>query len=231
MRTSKPDSAKNAPKADSQPEAAKMDVPTLEDSAPAAMPAPAAPEPTVTMTQAQLDAMIQNAIGRWAKNHPAATSRAGQGDAELQVADKILDITTEGRLEDVKRTDLVLDGGGEPMIDGDNAKAREMAFMEEYIDILVAESTNPNDQAVFPIWVNGRSQWILRGEVTRVKRYFANKLGRTRTEDVKVQVARNADGDIVNRTVKTNALAYPFSVVEDRNPRGKAWLAKLMKGD
>jgi hypothetical protein len=220
-------SAKNAPK-ESTPgtDTAVMEVPTL-DTPPAETPAA---EPTVTMTQAQIDKMIENAIGRWAQNNPSTTSRQGGRDAELAVPDKVLDIPVDGRLEDVRRTDLILDSGGEPLIDGDSSKARELAFMEEYVDILVAESSNPNDQPVFQVSVNGRQIWILRGEVTRVKRHYADKLGRTRNEEVKVSAARNADGEVVNRTVKSNALAFPFSVVEDRNPLGKAWLAKLMKG-
>lgn len=232
---SKTAGAKNAPAAAAVVEP-KMDVPKLDtpenEAKPAAKPASGAVAPAEPVySQAEVDKMIERAFSRWAQNHPAVTQRPGQRDAELTAPTMSLDVPVDGRLEDVRRSDLMLEAGGEPMFgDGDSAKARELAFMEEYIDILVAESTNPNDQPLVPLWVNGRPQWLMRGEVTRVKRYYADRLGRARNEDVKVTVAKNADGEVVNRTFKPTALAFPFSVVEDRNPLGKAWLASLMKG-
>lgn len=228
-------SAKNASTAKAGAQAtdnAAMEVPTM-DAPEAAETTESAPPPPAepSYSQAQVDKMIEQAFSRWAQNNPASTQRQGQRDAELSAPTKSLDVPVDGRLEDLSRSDLILESGGEPMFGaGDNAKARELAFMEEYIDILVAESSNPNDQPMVPLWVNGRSQVLFRGEVTRVKRYFADRLGRARNEDVKVSVAKNADGEVVNRTSKPTALAFPFSVVEDRNPLGKAWLAKLMKG-
>jgi hypothetical protein len=211
----------------------KMDVPTLDTSEKQAAltAAPPADKPTEpSYSQADVDRMIEMAFSRWARNNPAATQRPGARDAELTAPVKSLDVPVDGRLEDLDRPDLILEAGGEPLFEGDSSKARELAFMEEYIDILVAESTNPNDQPLVPLWVNGRPQWLLRGQVTRVKRHYADRLGRARNEDVKVSVAKNADGEVVNRTSKPSALAFPFSVVEDKNPLGKAWLAKLMRG-
>lgn len=230
---SKTAGAKNATvdKAVAPAQAVKMDVPTLDTpEADPASSAAAEKKPEPMYSQADVDRMIEQAFSRWAQHNPASTQRPGARDAELTAPTKTLDVPVDGRLEDLKRDDLLLEAGGEPLFEGDSAKARELAFMEEYIDIEIAESSNPNDQALVPVWVNGRPMWFMRGQVTRCKRHYADRLGRARTEDVKVTVAKNADGDTVNRTAKPSALAFPFRVVEDRNPLGKAWLAKLMRG-
>lgn len=190
---------------------------------------PPAPEQRISMTPAELDAFVNQAITRWAKNNPTAGRSAGERDAISTKPDTVLDIPVDGRLADLARPDLVIEKGEDNIFEGDSAKFRELAFMEEMIDITITESTNPNDQALVPLAVNGRTVWILRGEKTRIKRYYVDLLGRARKETVVVKAARDANGDIVNRTVKTSGLSYPFQVVHDPNPRGKAWLAKLMR--
>lgn len=214
-KTTPTGSAKNA--------SVDKDVAVLE--VPQADPAPNKPEPTVTMTHAELDAKIAQAMGRWAQNNPA--SMRPNRDAVSDKPDVVLDIPMTGRLEDLARPDLVIEKGADALFNGD--WLREIAFQEEVITVTLHESTNPNDQAMVMVSVNGRSQWFLRGEPTPCRRHYAEKLGRTRREDVQVKVARDGDGNPVNRTVRKNALEFPFNVTDDPNPLGKAWLAKLMR--
>jgi tartrate dehydratase beta subunit/fumarate hydratase class I family protein len=223
-----------------------LDIPTLNPAAPAdATPLPDAAgqdtqdkpaAQTVTIEQAQkmaadaADAAIARMMERLeqAKNRPVQI-RTGR-DAYSTAPDTFLDIPVTGSLDGLERTDQDI----EVPTAGDDAgrmkaKADMLAFLEEKVLIQLHESTNANDQQVVPLYVNGAAVYITRGVPTVVRRKYVEMLCRAKAQDVKVNVVRDANGDVVNRTTKSSALAYPFSVIEDRNPRGAAWLAQRMR--
>lgn len=102
------------------------------------------------------------------------------------------------------------------------------AFMNEKVIIMIAED---NDEDALP-WVvpnvNGVNQPIFRGVETVVKRKFVEVLARAINTTYKQTLKDSADpGSIMH--VPKHALAYPFTVVEDRNPDGRSWLKRIFE--
>lgn len=107
-----------------------------------------------------------------------------------------------------------------------------LAFMEEKVTVVVHESTNKNDDPMPMVAVNGVNQYFVRGQNQLVKRKFIEVLARAKPEAVMTDVeVRSVGAEPVNRVLRNRAHKFPFSVVEDRNPRGGAWLSALLRED
>ena len=104
--------------------------------------------------------------------------------------------------------------------------ARELAFMEEVVEVLVHESTEENPDLIVDVYCNGVPQRFIRGIPVKVKRKFVEILSNARTERMKTNVVREGD-NVYNRINKHTALRYPFQMT-DTNPRGQAWLRGLL---
>ena len=134
-----------------------------------------------------------------------------------------LDVPVTGALSDMVRVDqeiVIADG---PSL-GDYAK--ELAFMEEIVDVMVHESTDPHAEPVVDVYCNGMPQRFVRGQMQKVKRKYVEILANARQTSIKTNV-RNDGDNVYNRIDKHTALRYPFSM-QDSNPRGQAWLKKLL---
>lgn len=106
--------------------------------------------------------------------------------------------------------------------------AKALAFMEEPVTVLVHESTQDNDIPLVDVYVNGVAQFFPRGEPVTCKRKYVEGLARAKPTHVTTDVReRNSENpqNIVNRR---SSLRYPFSVIEDKNPNGSAWLRKIL---
>lgn len=102
------------------------------------------------------------------------------------------------------------------------------AFMNEKLTVMVHESTDPNDDDIVHIGVNGVRQFFQRGRPQLVRRCFVERLARAK----RTAYTQNLDdrlGEAQFNTMRPHhALRYPFSVIEDQNPRGSAWLRNLL---
>lgn len=135
-----------------------------------------------------------------------------------------LDMPMTGPLANMARPDheiIVADG---PSL-GDYAE--QLAFNEEPVRVVVHESTDPNAEPLVDLYCNGVPQRLFRGQEQVVKRKYVEILALARQTSITTHTATNGD-NTVNRINKHSAVRYPFSVLEDRNPKGSAWLKKLM---
>jgi len=107
-------------------------------------------------------------------------------------------------------------------------KAAALAFMREPVTIIVSESTDPNAEAMPCVYVNGRPQRFQRGKEQTVKRMFVEALARAKPTAIKTVDAMDADGSRTMKVLRSTGIRYPFSVVEDKNPIGRAWLSKVL---
>ena len=96
------------------------------------------------------------------------------------------------------------------------------AFMNEPVKIMVMESGEEGALPVVTPCVNGVNQPIVRGKETVVKRKFVEALARCRTTKYQQRVDPIERDKIEN--VPVTVQTYPFAVLEDRNPKGPAWL-------
>jgi hypothetical protein len=108
----------------------------------------------------------------------------------------------------------------------------DMQIMEEPVTVVVHESTDKYAEDPVRVGNNGVNQAFVRGEPVTVKRKFVYALAKARPIGYSQEVRTDASsGDVVERLMPKRALKYPFSIVEDRNPNGTAWLKKVLVED
>lgn len=107
-------------------------------------------------------------------------------------------------------------------------KVDALAFNEEKLVVYVPESTNPKDGPTISIWVNGRHQLFIRGQNVTCARKFVERLARARPVTYSNVEFVDGEGNRAFKYPKRTSQRYPFSVVSDPNPNGKAWLRKIL---
>jgi hypothetical protein len=155
-------------------------------------------------------------MARPRKTVDAAAEQVGQ--------DNPLEFSTSGDL-DVSRPAIETVEGPQAM-----NHAAEMAFMEEPVTIIVHESSDPNDPDPNPLLqVNGRTQYIIRCKEQVVRRKYVEVLARAKKTAYTQSMRHDAvTGNVYQSMNPRTALRYPFSVIEDRSPKGRDWLRKVL---
>lgn len=121
-----------------------------------------------------------------------------------------------------------------------NSQVQELAFMEEPMTIYIEPSGSEEAEQFAYVAVNGkdaevfdheRQRWIPMGylpvgrEVT-TKRKYVEVLARSKPQKVKTRID-DPRGDPRNVIQRFTHSRFPFSVLEDRNPQGRAWLSRI----
>jgi disulfide oxidoreductase YuzD len=88
--------------------------------------------------------------------------------------------------------------------------AADEAFMNELVTVMVHATTDENQP-----------------NHVVVKRKYVEILARMK-ETKYTQVTRNASAPDQIDMVARHGLSYPFDLVEDKNPRGRAWLQNVL---
>lgn len=137
---------------------------------------------------------------------PVITAEPGERDPEVIVA-----------------TDAVFTGG----------YAAELAFMEEPVRILLHRGREKFAPPMYDFSIDGRAIWIRVDTPTTIKRKYLEVIARSQPFEVETDVNTNehmGEQAVVQNLIKRHQSArYPFTVIEDKNPRGAAWLAKVMR--
>ena len=107
------------------------------------------------------------------------------------------------------------------------ALAASEAFMNELVTIMVHSTTDENQAPHVIVNCNGGNQPILRGVPMQVKRKYVEILARMK-ETKYSQVTRNPSAPDQIDMVARHGLSYPFDLVEDSNPKGRAWLNNVL---
>lgn len=101
-------------------------------------------------------------------------------------------------------------------------------FMHEYVVIRVHDDNQEGSLPVICPSVKGINQPIVRGRDTPVRRKYVEALARCRTTTYEQMVQNPAEPANIQMIPKT-VLSYPFQVVEDKNPKGQAWLKAILE--
>jgi len=117
----------------------------------------------------------------------------------------------------------------------------ELAFMEEPVTIRLEPSSDKNAATAFPIWVNGQKAQVYQngrwdeigylpvGTVLTVKRKVVEVIVRTKVDTVHTKV-QEMDSERPNNVIQRfTSPVHSFSILEDRNPRGPAWVQELRR--
>lgn len=107
------------------------------------------------------------------------------------------------------------------------ALAADEAFMHEVVTVMVHPTTDENQPPHVIINVNGTNQPVMRGVPTPMKRKYLEVLARMK-ETKYTQMTPNPAAPDVSEMRARSALAFPFDLVEDPNPKGRAWLQNVL---
>lgn len=105
--------------------------------------------------------------------------------------------------------------------------ASNEAFMNEIVTVLVHSSTNDNEAPHIIVNCNGTNQPIVRGMPTKMRRKYVEILARMK-ETRYNQITPNPAAPDVSQMQARHGLVYPFELLEDANPRGRAWLTNVL---
>ena len=108
-------------------------------------------------------------------------------------------------------------------------QAEMLLFSREKIKVRVAETTEKNAERVVEVFNNGDRQLFPRGEEVVCERRFVEVLARAKqTTYSQKKVKDDQSGIEQYKEVPHVALRYPFSIIEDKHPRGADWLKSVL---
>jgi len=107
--------------------------------------------------------------------------------------------------------------------------AAEESFLAEEVTIVIHPTTDPNASPYALLNVNGERAVVHRNVPTKVKRKHVEVLARMKETRWLQNVPDGFIGQIDQGSLRGHTgMVYPFSVIEDKNSKGGAWLANLM---
>lgn len=107
-------------------------------------------------------------------------------------------------------------------------KLENLRFNEDIMTVIVHESGNPTDTPRPEVWNDGRLFVFQRGQEMQVKRKFVEVLARAKKTTRGLRKVTDDNGIDHYEYPQKTALLYPFAVVHDPSPRGKAWLDAIL---
>lgn len=126
---------------------------------------------------------------------------------------------------DIVRNDQQIEVMDTPIADN---YAASLAFMEEPVEVMLHESTDPNADNPVQVACNGVNQFFWRGQPITVKRKFVEILARSKQTAIQTKEVRDHSGALTTAIGKTTALRYPFSIISDQNRNGAVWLKRTL---
>ena len=133
-----------------------------------------------------------------------------------------------GKGKVMDQSELGTPGPIEKVAETQFAKTAELAaFMNDVLTILVHPSSEDGALEVATPQVNGLNQPILRGVESKVKRKYVEALARCRITKYAQSVQDQSRPENIQLSERTT-LSYPFAVLHDPSPSGRAWLEAIM---
>jgi hypothetical protein len=105
--------------------------------------------------------------------------------------------------------------------------ASDEAFMNELVTVMVHQTTDENQAPHVIVNCNGTNQPIIRGVPTKVRRKYVEILAHMKETKYSQHLANPSVPDSIEMIAR-HGLAYPFDLIEDDNPRGRAWLTHVL---
>lgn len=107
------------------------------------------------------------------------------------------------------------------------SKLETEAFMNELVTVMVMSSGDENETDLVQVGVNGVTQFFKRDQPQVVKRKFVARLARAKKTDFR-QTLDDRLGEAMNNFSRHHSMKYPFQMIEDKNPKGSAWLRGIL---
>jgi len=115
----------------------------------------------------------------------------------------------------------------------------DLAFMTEPVTIRLQPSTDKNAATAFPVWVNGKpaetfwngkwteTGWLPVSKTLVVRRSVLEVILRAKIDTVNTQMQGADEPD--NRILRFTTPIHSVSILEDRNPKGPAWVSEMTR--
>jgi hypothetical protein len=109
-------------------------------------------------------------------------------------------------------------------------KLSMLKFMEEPVRVHIHDVSEDQADLGFTVEVNGQAVVFNRGEEKTVARKFVEGLARAKKTSYRNQLrVDQTTGEQEYIHPSKTGLRYPFSVVEDRNAKGRDWLQAVLR--
>lgn len=131
----------------------------------------------------------------------------------------------------------IIDSLDTPLID---EYAKALQFNEEVLTIMVMPSSEKHAPKVVQCWVNGRgAEVFMNGRWLEIgcfpvgirvitKRKFVEVLLRCKTDAVSTMVIERNGEDPQNVVDRVTSHRVPLTIIEDKNPMGAEWVARIL---
>lgn len=108
------------------------------------------------------------------------------------------------------------------------------AFMEQPVEIEIAESTDQKASPLVYVAINGDARWLPRGVPLRIPRKFVERLAQSSERSFTTTRQNNGaeEGENERPAKVKNTQAYPFSVLRDScrdRALSRRWLVRMTK--
>jgi hypothetical protein len=117
----------------------------------------------------------------------------------------------------------------------------ELAFMAEPVTIRIEPSSDKNAAGAYPCWCNGKPAEVFQngawceigylpvGRVLIVRRSILEIIIRAKVDTVMTKILEMDSERPNNAITRFTTPVHSFSILEDRNPRGPAWVSELRR--
>lgn len=117
----------------------------------------------------------------------------------------------------------------------------ELAFNEEPVTIRIEPSAEKHAANAYPVWVNGKGAEVFQrgkwmeigylpvGRTLIVKRKYIAVLAAAKFDRIATEVEEVLNDNPINKVNRFTSASVAFSVLEDANPKGRAWLTELIR--
>lgn len=103
------------------------------------------------------------------------------------------------------------------------------AFMQEPVEIKLHQSTDKNAPWAVFVGINGDNRWLPRGVALRIQRKFVERLAQSQERTFETKDNPDPAADVGKTVLSRQANPYEFSVLRDPNPKGRRWLANMLR--
>jgi hypothetical protein len=107
--------------------------------------------------------------------------------------------------------------------------AASAAFMEEPVTVEIAAPMSENSPNHVILNVNGINQPVFFGHPVTIRRKYVEVLARMKQTGYTQRATNYINPEDSNAMIPRTALVHPFQLIEDKNPKGRAWLQHILQ--
>ena len=158
--------------------------------------------------------------------HPAVTNQYLEADEQETAKHKPRRIKSTGPAKQAVDPAVIVPADRMP----NKAQADALLMNEEYVEVVVHETTDKTANQLPDIYVNGIPQRFVRGQAQKVKWKFIEQMARCRETTYTQQKYLDDNGTETYRMIPHTALKYPFALVnasQKFHDRLKAMMAEV----